>query len=284
MNRRELLKALSAIPLSPIVLNGWKAWAHGTTINPARKPQQQVRLVFAGYSPTFRDALRYLFQAKADLKVVGEASDGAEAVQLARQLKPDILLLNLIMPRHPGMTPEDRTGGMKVLRELGDPENPTPVRVIVLTAEIGKSQMVEALQLGARGVLLKSSPTETLFKAIQTVMADGYWVGREQVSNLEQYLRTLIQSIDEEARRRGDQARRLRELSPRELEIVSAVVYLRPTYNGAPTDKEIAEHLKISEDAVKRTLRNIFDKLGVYTRLELALFAFNQGLPLKSIV
>jgi two-component system, NarL family, nitrate/nitrite response regulator NarL len=225
-----------------------------------RKPQQQIRLVIADDHPIFRDGLRRLLEAEADLKVLGEASDGAEAVKLVRQLKPDILLLDLAMPKHPGL---------EALRDLGQ-ANATPVRVILLTAAAEKSQIVEALQLGARGVVLKDSATQLLLKAIQTVMAGEYWVGRESVSNLVQYLRTLMQSTHDEARQKKF------GLTPRELEIVSAVV-------AGYSNKEIAEYFKISEDTVKHHLSNIFDKLGVSTRLELALFAVNQSLPLKNI-
>ena len=114
---------------------------------------QQVRMVIADDHPIFRDGLRRLLEAEADLKVLGEASDGAEAVKLARQLKPDILLLDLAMPKHPGL---------EALRELSLPANATPVRVILLTAAAEKSQIVEALQLGARGVVLKDSATQLL--------------------------------------------------------------------------------------------------------------------------
>ncbi|MGB0106689.1 MAG: response regulator transcription factor, partial [Candidatus Sulfotelmatobacter sp.] len=194
-----------------------------------------------------------------DLKVLGEASDGAEAVRLARQLKPDILLLDLAMPKHPGL---------EALKDLST--SPTPVRVILLTAAAEKSQIVEALQLGARGVVLKDSATQLLLKAIHTVMSGEYWVGRESVSNLVQYLRTLVQSSSDEARQKKF------GLTPREIEIVSTVV-------AGYSNKEIAEYFKISEDTVKHHLSNIFDKLGVSTRLELALFAVNQSLPLKNI-
>ena len=145
----------------------------------------------------------------------------------------------------------------------------TSVRVILLTAAAEKDQIVEALQLGARGVVLKDSATQILLQSIRAVMNGEYWVGRESVSNLVQYLRGLIGS--------GNTARQKRYgLTPRELEIVSAVV-------AGYANKEIAEHFKISEDTVKHHLSNIFDKLGVSTRLELALFAVNQSLPLKSI-
>jgi len=222
---------------------------------------QPVRILIADDHPIFRDGLRRLLEAETDLKVIGEACDGAEAVKLARQLKPDILLLDLAMPRQPGL---------EALREMSTGSPSTPVRVILLTAAAEKKQIVEALQLGARGVVLKDSATQLLLKSIHTVMAGEYWVGRESVSNLVQYLRNLVQSSGEESRQRKF------GLTPRELEIVSAVV-------AGYANKEIAEHFKISEDTVKHHLSNIFDKLGVSTRLELALFAVNQSLPLKTI-
>jgi two-component system, NarL family, nitrate/nitrite response regulator NarL len=222
---------------------------------------QPIRIVIADDHPIFRDGLRRLLETEADLKVVGEACDGAEAVKLSRQLRPDILLLDLAMPRHPGL---------EALREMSTSQSPNGVRVILLTAAAEKNQIVEALQLGARGVVLKDSATQLLLKSIHTVMSGEYWVGRESVSNLVQYLRTLVQSSGEEARQKKF------GLTPRELEIVSAVV-------AGYSNKEIAEYFKISEDTVKHHLSNIFDKLGVSTRLELALFAVNQSLPLKPI-
>jgi two-component system, NarL family, nitrate/nitrite response regulator NarL len=222
---------------------------------------QPIRIVIADDHPIFRDGLRRLLEAEPDLKVIGEAQDGTEALKLARQLKPDILLLDLAMPRMPGL---------EALREMSSGSNSNAVRVILLTAAAEKKQIVEALQLGARGVVMKDSATQLLLKSIHTVMAGEYWVGRESVSNLVQYLRSLVQSSGEEARQKKF------GLTPRELEIVSTVV-------AGYSNKEIAEYCKISEDTVKHHLSNIFDKLGVSTRLELALFAVNQSLPLKTI-
>jgi two-component system nitrate/nitrite response regulator NarL len=222
---------------------------------------QPIRILLADDHPIFRDGLRRLLEAEPDLKVIGEACDGAEAVKMARQLKPDILLLDLAMPRMPGL---------EALREMSAGPASNSVRVILLTAAAEKKQIVEALQLGARGVVLKDSATQLLLKSIHTVMSGEYWVGRESVSNLVQYLRNLVQSSGEEAKQKKF------GLTPRELEIVSAVV-------AGYSNKEIAEYFKISEDTVKHHLSNIFDKLGVSTRLELALFAVNQALPIKTI-
>jgi two-component system, NarL family, nitrate/nitrite response regulator NarL len=159
---------------------------------------------------------------------------------------------------------------LEALRELSSNGGGNSVRIILLTAAIEQHQIVEALQLGARGIVMKDAATQLLLKAIHTVMSGEYWVAREPVSNLVQYLQKQMQVSNDKARQKKF------GLTPRELEIISAVV-------AGFANKEIAEYFKISEDTVKHHLSNIFDKLGVSTRLELALFAVNQGLPLTTI-
>lgn len=218
-----------------------------------------TRIVIADDHPIFRDGLKRLLESEREFKVVGEACDGIDAVTLVQQLKPDVLLLDLAMPRR---------AGLEALREMGN--EPVSPRVILLTAAAEKHQIVEALQLGARGVVLKDSATQILLKSIRAVMSGEYWVGRESVSNLVQYLRNLVDSSVNDPRKKKY------GLTPRELEVISAVV-------AGFANKEIAQYFKISEDTVKHHLSNIFDKLGVSTRLELALFAVNQALPFKPI-
>jgi two-component system nitrate/nitrite response regulator NarL len=213
-----------------------------------------IRILIADDHPIFRDGLRRLLEAEPGLKVVGEACDGAEAVKLAGELSPDVLLLDLAMPRMPGLD---------ALRELASAS--APVRTILLTAAIEKRQIVEALQLGARGVVLKESATELLLKCIHCVMDGQYWVGRESVSNIVKMLRDLMPPAGEETRKKKF------GLTARELEIVAVIV-------AGYTNKDIAQRFSISEQTVKHHLSNIFDKLGVSNRLELALFAVNHQL------
>jgi two-component system nitrate/nitrite response regulator NarL len=219
---------------------------------------QPVRILIADDHPIFRDGLKRLLESEGEFRVIGEACDGVEAVSLARQLAPEIMLLDLAMPRRQGL---------ETLRELAS--DAKALRVILLTAAAEKEQIVEALQLGARGVVLKDSATQILLKSIRAVMNGEYWVGRESVSNLVQYLRTLVAPTAFPQRNKY-------RLTPRELEIVAAVV-------AGFANKEIAQYFKISEDTVKHHLSNIFDKVGVSSRLELALFAVNQSLPFKPI-
>jgi len=215
---------------------------------------QSTRVLIADDHALFRDGLRKLLEAEDDLQVVGEAADGLEAVRLAERLRPDVLLLDLAMPRLPGI---------EVLRELA--ASPGAARIILLTAAIEKEQIVEALQLGARGVVLKESASQLLLKSIRRVVTGEYWVGRDRVSDLVSCLRQLTAASRQQERERSF------GLTPRELEIVSAIV-------AGAANKDIARQLSISEDTVKHHLTNIYDKLGVSNRLELALYAVNNRL------
>ena len=184
---------------------------------------------------------------------MGEASDGDEALKLVEKLKPDILLLDLLMPKK---------GGMEVLEALAKSGN--DVRSIVLSAEAEGQEVSRAFELGARGLVLKDSAATTLFKSVHAVMAGQYWVGRKSVSSLIQTIKQYGESA------KSDKSKNY-GLTPREMQIIRAVV------SGYP-NKEIAGKFSISEQTVKHHITNIFDKLGVYNRLELTLFAFHHGI------
>ena len=204
-----------------------------------------IRIIIADDHAIFRDGLRRLLATQEDFQVIGEASDGKEAIALAQSLKPDVLLLDLAMPRVPGM---------EVLRELSKQE--TPVRTILLTAAIQPFAVTSALQLGARGIVLKASPPEMLLKSIRSVHEGQFWVGSEPVTTWA---------------RAGQGGTSGFGLTSREIEIIAAI-------KQGSSNREIASQLAISEETVKRHLSNIYGKLGVSSRLELAVLASEQHL------
>jgi len=212
-----------------------------------------IRIVVADDHPIFREGLIKLLEAKPDLQVVGAAADGADTMALVAKLEPDLVLLDLSMPR---MT------GLVALRELRN--QAVRARIILVTASIDRSEIVAGLQLGAQGVVLKESASDVLFKSIRAVMAGQYWVGRNRVTDLAATLRDLSATSAKPTRKQFG-------LTPRELEIIGVIL-------GGYSNNDIATKFAISEKTVKHHLTNIFDKLGVSNRLELALFALHHNL------
>lgn len=221
-------------------------------------PDPTIRIVIADDHPIFRDGLRRLLEAEANLQVVGEAADGRQAIELVRQTAPHILLLDVAMPNLPGL---------EALRELS--ESQSPVRVIILTASIERAQMLQALQLGARGVVLKESATQVLLKSLAAVMEGSYWVGKESVPDLKELVLKDMPTAEEQSP--GEKW----GLTRREMQMVAAIV-------EGSSNREIAQKFGVREDTVKHHLTSIFSKLGVTTRLELALFAIDHKLVSKS--
>lgn len=206
-----------------------------------------IRILVADDHRMFREGLCKLLATEPDFRVEGETGDGDKAVQLVQEQCPDILLLDLAM--HPT--------GLEVLQKLASQSSPT--RSILLTAAIENPQIVEALKLGARGVVLKEAATSVLLKCIRAVMEGQYWIGNEAVADLVKLVREITSPASKrDCPRNG--------LTPRELQVISTIV-------SGYSNKEIAQEFSISEDTVKHHLTNIFDKLGVSSRLELATYA-----------
>ena len=216
--------------------------------------REPLRILIADDHPIFRMGLRKLLESQEDFQVVGEASDGGETIKLARHLRPELLLLDLSMPK---------LSGLEVLRELN--KLALRMRTMILTVAIEKAQVIEALQLGAYGIVLKHSPQDVLVKSIRTVMAGQYWVGHESVSDL---VHALLEFMPRKDKAPGEQDF---GLTRRERQVIALVV-------AGYTNKDLAQKCGISEQTVKHHLTNIFDKLGVSNRLELVLFAIDHQL------
>jgi two-component system nitrate/nitrite response regulator NarL len=209
---------------------------------------QPVRVLIADDHPVFREGLRLLLELDRKIRVVGEARDGREAAELTRKLRPDLVLLDLRMPRCSGID------ALRLLQNL-----PFPVRVLVLATTVDRSEIVEILKRGAAGIVLKESTTQLLRKSIHAVVAGEYWIERQNISDLVQELTRRPASAPPDA------SRAPWRLTPRERQIVAEVVAGR-------TNKEIAQELSVSLQTIKHHLTNIFEKVGVHNRLELALF------------
>ncbi|HKY23339.1 MAG TPA: response regulator transcription factor [Vicinamibacterales bacterium] len=207
-----------------------------------------MRIVTADDHPIFRDGLRKLLEAEKEFEIVGVAADGQEAIDLVRQLQPDVLLLDLTMPR---------LAGLDALAELS--QGSVPVRTIILAAAVGRAEIVRALQLGARGIVLKAAATQLLYTCIRAVVAGEIWVGRESVADLVK----ALQQLDEPT---GTPSLASANLTQREREIVAAIV------RGA-SNRDVAQALSVSEQTIKNHLSRIFEKCGVSNRVELAVLA-----------
>lgn len=196
----------------------------------------------------FRHGVRKLLESEDDIKIVGEASNGSECVNMLTKLKPDILLLDLRMPDKDGLA---------VLEEANLDSLTT--RIIVLTAAEDERDAVRAMRLGARGIVLKQSASDLLVKSIHRVHGGEIWLDN----------RITAEVMKAFAKTSNGPRRDKPLLSDREKEIVQLVAQ-------GYRNKEIGGKLFISEQTVKNHLHNIFDKLGVSDRLELALYAIHH--------
>ena len=215
------------------------------------KGKPPLRILVADDHAIFRDGLRKLLWDADDVTIIGESSNGNECVKMLAKFKPDILLLDLRMPEKDGLA---------VLEEVNFDSLPT--KVIVLTAAEDDRDVVRAMRLGARGVVLKQSASDLLLKSIRKVADGEIWLDNRMTAE-------VIDAFKKSAE--AGQRREKPLLSDREKEIVQLVAQ-------GFRNREIGEKLFISEQTVKNHLHNIFDKLGVSDRLELALYAIHHRL------
>lgn len=209
-------------------------------------PPRHVRIAIADDHQIFRDGLRRLLESEPGFEVVSEGADGIDAIRMARDAHPDVLLLDVAMPR---------MGGVEALASLSGAAS----YIILLTAAIQPADLLKAIQFGARGVVLKESATRLLIDGIHRVMDGKYIIGTDVADDLAQAVRQV-----------GAERPRPYKLTAREMQIVSAIA-------EGQSNRQIAERLAISLQTVKHHLTSVFDKTGASNRLELALLAIRQG-------
>jgi two-component system nitrate/nitrite response regulator NarL len=238
-----------------------------TGVPPNSHPGKATRVVLADQHSIFRASLRQLLSVPpltikevysvdvgTGFQVVGEAGTAEETVRIVASAQPDLLLLDPSMPR---------MSGLDALGELQSHND--RMRTIVLADTIDKPQLLTAVQLGVRGLILKDSTTEVLFDAIVSVLAGQYFLGRTLISDLIETVRPLIDSS------RAQGGKLAFGLTPREREVMTLV-------SAGCANKEIARQCAVSEETIKHHLTRIFDKVGVSNRTELAMLASQHGL------
>lgn len=213
--------------------------------------KKKIRVLVVDDHTMFREGLCKLLEAEEDIAVVGQARTGSECLRWLGKLEADVVLLDLKMPDQDGLA---------VLGSLK--ESKSGVRAIALTASEDERDYVEAVRRGARGVVLKQAATERLLDGIRKVHAGEMWIDQRVAAD-------VMKAITAPPLAPAAGERSL--LTPREREIVASVTQ-------GFRNKEIADKLHISEQTVKNHLHNIFDKLGVSDRLELALYALHHRL------
>jgi len=218
-----------------------------------------IRLLLVDEAGIFRDGLENLLAVQKDFEVSGTADSAARAVEQLRAIRPDVVLLGW---------PPSSPPSQRLFSTIQDAKLET--RVIVLTNENSKEDFVEAVRQGCCGIVAKQTSTELLLKSIRKVHAGEYWMDRMTTADVIRRLAKKKPAANAPSSRLGvrDQST---ALSTREREIVILVAQ-------GFKNKEMAERMFISEQTVKNHLHNIFDKLGVSDRLELALYAIHHNL------
>lgn len=198
-----------------------------------------------------REGLRQLLELEQDMNIIGEAVDGLDALHKIRQLRPEVVLMDISLPA---------MDGIAVTRQVTH-EFPT-IAVIMLTMYRQQQQVLQAMKSGAKGYLLKSASSREVAQTIRTVHEGGMLIEPE-----------LTGAIVSEFRRLSDSASNGHALSEKEVEIIRYVA-------SGMSNKEIAQKLAYSEKTVKNYLSIIFQKLGIRDRTQAAIFAMRHGLLL----
>jgi len=218
----------------------------------------RIKVLLADGRAPVRAGARKILAASGSIEVVGEVEDGDQTITETLDLLPDLLLLDLTMPRLPGLE------AMRAIMS-GQPQ----IKILLLNKQIRAQHIVEALQIGARGIALQDEMEKSLASAIRHVCSGGYWLGDEEVEGLVAALHSLVH--EHAAAPRPMTSEKTFKFTRREVEVIRFIVDGR-------SNREIAAQIGLSEETVKRHLTNVYGKVGVSTRLELAMFAMSHQL------
>lgn len=221
-------------------------FSSGTATSKLIVTKMTINIVLADDHPIFMLGMERLLATTENIKVIATCNDGKQALKTVRELNPDILVLDLKMPHMDGLT---------VLREMRQEQLAT--KTVLLTAELDEDKVIEAMRHGVGGFVLKEMAPQSLIQCIRIVYAGGQWLEKCSIKlAFDKLLRRDIQQLH----------RTSTHLTPREEHLVRLV------YDGL-SNRDIANKLHISEGTVKTHLHNIFDKLGIKNRVELARYA-----------
>jgi len=212
-------------------------------------------LLIVDDQPLLRAGFRMILEAEADLRVVGEAVDGRSAVEAARRLRPDVVLMDIRMPV---------MDGVEATRLLAGPGVEDPIRVLVLTTFDLDEYIVEALRNGASGFLLKDVPPEQLIEAVR-IIADGGALLAPSVT------RRLLDVFAHRLPRADARARTTADLTERELEVLQLMA-------AGKSNAEIADELVVGETTVKTHVSRVLMKLDLRDRVQAVVFAYESGI------
>ena len=224
---------------------------------PAGGDSPPIRVLIADDKSLFRDGLSNLVSTQADLYVAGTVDSAATANEQIRTIKPDIVLLGW---------PASAAASQRIFAAVQ--EGKLATRIIMMVSDDGKEDLVEAIRMGCSGIVPKNTSTELLLKSIRKVHAGEIWLDRMSTADV---IRRLSKKGGGNVAARQGLRDQGAVLSTREREIVGLIAQ-------GFKNKDMAERLFISEQTVKNHLHNIFDKLGVSDRLELALYAIHHKL------
>jgi DNA-binding NarL/FixJ family response regulator len=212
-----------------------------------------VRVVLVDDQALIRTGFKMILESEDDIEVVGEASDGEQAITLTRSVRPDVVLMDVQMPTMDGL---EATG--RIVREAN-----IPSRIVILTTFERDDYVFEALRAGASGFLLKNAPSEELVHAVRVVAAGDALLAPSVT-------RKVIEGFIRRPAHRSNEVE-LRRLTERETEILKLLA-------TGKSNSELAAHLFVGEGTIKTHVSSVLTKLGIRDRMQAVIFAYESGL------